>query len=154
MTKLCVGLIADTHGLLRPQALVALEGCEAILHAGDVGDLEVLEALAQLAPVTAVRGNCDDLPQLPWSVTLSLLGHRLVLHHGHLPLSLELNEEDIVISGHTHVPLIQPSASGLPLRINPGSAGPRRFRLPVTVARLQLGQGAPQATLVELDLGP
>lgn len=154
MTKVCVGLIADTHGLLRPQALVALEGCDFFLHAGDVGDLEVLEGLAQVAPVTAVRGNGDDLPQLPWSVTLPLLGYRLVLHHGHLPLTLELSETDIVISGHTHIPLIQPAATDLPLRINPGSAGPRRFRLPVTVARLELGQGSPRVTIVELDLGP
>jgi uncharacterized protein len=148
MTRL--GLIADTHGLLRPQALVALEGCDAILHAGDVGEGDVLEALGGLAPTFAVSGNCDHLPDLP-----SLLLHRagaarILLHHGHLPVDEAPHAPDIVVTGHTHVPVVRRDDAGV-LRVNPGSAGPRRFRLPVTVAILRLGAAA-EAAIVELDV--
>jgi putative phosphoesterase len=146
-----LGLIADTHGLLRPQALVALEGCDRILHAGDVGEGDILEALGRLAPVVAVAGNCDDRPDLPAEARLSVGGVRILLRHGHLPEEAA-PEADVVVSGHTHVPLV--AAEGGRLRVNPGSAGPRRFRLPVTVGILLLGEGAPRAEIVELDLGP
>ena len=146
-----LGLIADTHGLLRPQALAALEGCDRILHAGDVGDASLLDELAALAPVDAVRGNCDDLPGLPLERRLEVEGCRILLRHGHLPED-DLTDADVVVSGHTHVPLVR--RDGAVLRVNPGSAGPRRFRLPVTVAVLELGAGGPRAAIVELDLGP
>ncbi len=149
MTRL--GLIADTHGLLRPQALVALGGCDRILHAGDIGEGDILESLAGIAPVDAVRGNCDDLPGLPTDRILDVGGVRILLRHGHLP-EPGAHGADVVVSGHTHVPLV--ARDGATLRVNPGSAGPRRFRLPVTVAVLEVGDGAPRAEIVELDLGP
>ena len=149
MTRL--GLIADTHGLLRPQALVALEGCDRILHAGDIGEGDILEALAGLAPVEAVRGNGDDLPGLPTERLVEAGGLRILLRHGHLPESVG-HGADVVVSGHTHVPRIV--RDGAMLRVNPGSAGPRRFRLPVTVAVLEIGGAEPRAEILELDLGP
>ena len=149
MTRL--GLIADTHGLIRPQALVALEGCDRILHAGDIGEGDILEALAAIAPVEAVPGNCDDRPGLPPDRILDVGGVRILLRHGHLP-EPGGHGADVVVSGHTHVPLV--FRDGATLRVNPGSAGPRRFRLPVTVAILELGEGEPRAEILELDLGP
>lgn len=149
MTRL--GLIADTHGLLRPQALVALEGCDRILHAGDIGEGDILEALAAIAPVEAVTGNCDDRPGLPTDRILDVGGVRILLRHGHLP-EPGAHGADVAVSGHTHVPLVL--RDGATLRVNPGSAGPRRFRLPVTVAILEVGDGEPRAEIVELDLGP
>lgn len=146
-----LGLIADTHGLVRPQALVALEGCDRILHAGDVGEGDVLAALAGLAPVDAVRGNCDDLPGLPDERLVEVAGVRILLRHGHLP-EADGHGADVVVSGHTHVPSV--ARDGPALRVNPGSAGPRRFRLPVSVAILSVGGGEPRAEIVELDLGP
>lgn len=146
-----LGLIADTHGLLRPQALVALEGCDRILHAGDIGEGDVLEALAGIAPVDAVRGNVDERPDLPTERLLDLGGVRILLRHGHLPES-DGHGAAIVVSGHTHVP--QVVRDGRVLRVNPGSAGPRRFRLPVTVALLELADGEARAEIRELDLGP
>lgn len=146
-----LGLIADTHGLLRPQALVALEGCDRILHAGDIGEGDILEALAGIAPVDAVRGNVDDRDDLPTERRLDLGGLRVLLRHGHLPEPAG-HGAAIVVSGHTHVPRVV--RDGPVLRVNPGSAGPRRFRLPVTVALLELGDGEPRAEILELDLGP
>ena len=147
-----LGLIADTHGLLRPQALVALEGCDVILHAGDVGEGDVLEALAGLAPTHAVAGNCDDRPDLPHELLHLAGGLRILLHHGHRAVDEAAPAPDIVVTGHTHLPLVRRDPGG-PLRVNPGSAGPRRFRLPVTVALLHLRPGGPEAEVVELDVG-
>jgi hypothetical protein len=146
-----IGLISDTHGLLRPQALVALEGCDLILHAGDVGEGDLLEALGELAPTVAVAGNGDDLPALPLE-HLHLAGDlRILLHHGHRSVDEAAHRPDIVVTGHTHVPLVRRDPDG-PLRVNPGSAGPRRFRLPVTVALLTLGPAGPAAEIAELDV--
>src|SRR5215472_10832150 len=136
-----VGLISDTHGLLRPQALEALRGSELILHAGDVGKPEILTALRELASVVAVRGNVDTAD---WARTLpetavAQAGKVLlyVLHDVH---ALDLNPAvagfHVVVSGHSHQPG-RFESDGV-LFINPGSAGPRRFHLPVTVARLNL----------------
>ena len=146
-----IGLIADTHGLLRPQALVALEGCDAILHAGDVGEPDLLDALDDLAPTLAVAGNCDDLPALPLELIHLAASRRILLHHGHRAVDEAPHRPDIVVTGHTHQPLVRRDAAG-PLRVNPGSAGPRRFRLPVTVAILTLGPGEPAAEIIELDV--
>lgn len=146
-----IGLISDTHGLLRPQALVALEGCDAILHAGDVGEGDILEALAALAPTHAVAGNCDQRPDLPLELLREVGGFRILLHHGHRLVDEAAHAPDVVVTGHTHVPLVARDPGG-PLRVNPGSAGPRRFRLPVTLALLRLGEGGPGAELVELDV--
>jgi putative phosphoesterase len=149
MASTCIGLISDTHGLVRPQAIVALEGVDLILHAGDVCSDVTLEELAQIAPVLAVAGNCDDDPRLPAFLLHVVDGVRILLHHSHLPMDESLHRPDIVITGHSHQPVIE--QDGNVLRINPGSAGPRRFRLPVTVARLTIIDGKPEAELIELD---
>jgi putative phosphoesterase len=138
-----IGLISDTHGLLRPQALRALEGSDLIIHAGDVGDPEILEALKTLAPVFAVRGNVDTEPwalALPESEIVETDSATIyVLHDVHaLDLDPVAAGFQIVISGHSHKPAR--TEHGGVLFLNPGSAGPRRFDLPVTVARLDLSQ--------------
>lgn len=143
-----VGLISDTHGRLRPEAMLALEGCDLILHAGDVGGAAILEDLAMLAPCLAVAGNCDDDPALPLTVLHEAAGLSIFVHHGHLPCASLSVHPDVVVSGHTHVPLI--TQVGACLHINPGSAGPRRFNLPVTVARLTITDGHPVARLITL----
>ncbi|HAZ66596.1 MAG TPA: YfcE family phosphodiesterase [Opitutae bacterium] len=149
MASTCIGLISDTHGLVRPQAIVALEGVDLILHAGDVCSDDALDELAQVAPVLAVAGNCDDDPRLPAYLLHVVGGVRILLHHSHLPMDESLHRPDIVITGHSHQPTIE--QDGNVLRINPGSAGPRRFRLPVTVARLTIIDGKFEAELIELD---
>lgn len=146
----CIGLISDTHGLLRPQALVALEGVDLILHAGDVCGDDILAGLAEIAPTLAVAGNCDADPALPGHRLEVVDGVRILLHHGHLPVDEAGHRPAVVVTGHSHVPLIE-DAAGV-LRVNPGSAGPRRFRLPVTVARLRIGGGPARAELIELDV--
>ena len=138
-----VGLISDTHGLLRPEALRALDGSDLIIHAGDVGKPEILDALRALAPVVAVRGNID---RGEWASTLPLTAVAeagpaaiYVLHDIHqLDLDPAAAGFHIVISGHSHKPS-RTERDGV-LYINPGSAGPRRFKLPLTVARLDLRQ--------------
>lgn len=151
-----VGLISDTHGLLRPEALRALEGCSLIVHAGDVGQPHVLDGLRELAPVVAVRGNCDRdwARDLPLEATPEVGGRLLhVLHDlGRLDFSPEAAGVAVVVSGHSHQPRIR--RQGGVLYVNPGSAGPRRFELPVSVAKLVLdGATAPaRAEIVELDV--
>ncbi len=148
-----IGLISDTHGLLREEALRALEGSELIIHAGDVGKLEIIDALKAIAPVFAVRGNVDTeswasaLPET--EVVETELATFYVLHDVHM---LDLNPAaagfHIVVSGHSHKPS-RNEQNGV-LYINPGSAGPRRFQLPVTVARLSLGQTPWKVEFVDL----
>jgi putative phosphoesterase len=138
-----IGLISDTHGLLRPQALRALEGSDMIIHAGDVGDPEILEALKTLAPVLAVRGNVDTEPwalALPETEIIETDPTTIyVLHDVHaLDLDPAAAGFQIIVSGHSHKPAR--TEHGGVLFLNPGSAGPRRFDLPVTVARLDLSQ--------------
>jgi uncharacterized protein len=135
-----IGLISDTHGLLRPEALSFLQGSDHIVHAGDIGDKALLTALAEIAPVTAVRGNndLDDWARpLPETQTLRLGGISLfVLHDLHDPAAhAPPADAQVVICGHSHKPQIVRKSSGL-LIINPGSAGPRRFKLPVSAAEL------------------
>jgi len=134
-----IGVISDTHGLLREQALAALEGSDYIVHAGDIGAPEILDKLAKIAPVTAVRGNVDRAAwakKVPETDVLELGGISLYVLHRlqDLDLKPEAAGLRIVVSGHTHIPN-QETKSGV-LYFNPGSAGPRRFRLPVTVGRL------------------
>lgn len=140
-SRLVVGLISDTHGLVRPEALAALRGSRHIVHAGDIGDPAVLDALARIAPVTAVRGNNDRGPwarKLPETETIELAGARIYVLHDLSQLDLDPAAAgiDIVIAGHSHRPVSE--LRGGVLYLNPGSAGPRRFKLPVTVARLAL----------------
>ena len=138
-----IGLISDTHGLLRPQALRALEGSDLIIHAGDVGDPGILEALKTLAPVFAVRGSVDTEPwalALPESEVIETEPATIyVLHDVHaLDLDPVAAGFQIVISGHSHKPAR--TEHGGVLFLNPGSAGPRRFDLPVTVAQLDMSR--------------
>lgn len=153
-----LGVISDTHGLLRPEALAALAGSDRIVHAGDVGDRCILDELARIAPVTAVRGNVDrgDLARrLPPSATIEMAGMTLYVLHDRADLDFDPRNAgiSIVISGHTHAPLLE--ERGGVLYLNPGSAGPRRFDLPVSIAILTLGEGKPRAEIVPLDVpGP
>ena len=148
-----VGLISDTHGLLRPEALDALAGVEAIIHGGDIGGPEVLERLAALAPVYAVRGNNDREPwarRLPANRMLSLAGVRIEVIHDVKERSVASGADrpQVVVSGHSHKPGVI-ERDGV-LFVNPGSAGPRRFKLPVTVGYLTLVDGSAEAELRNL----
>lgn len=135
-----IGLISDTHGLLRPEALRALEGSELIIHAGDVGDPKILEELRRLAPLVAVRGNidtgaCADLPETAVAEAGSVLIY--VLHDlKALDLKPAAAGFAMVVSGHSHKPS-RADRDGV-IYVNPGSAGPRRFNLPLTLARVDL----------------
>jgi hypothetical protein len=151
-----VGLISDTHALVRPEALAALQGSDAILHAGDVGAPEVLDALRALAPLTAVRGNNDHgtwADELPLDVRVELAGTSILVIHDLATLALEPQAHvDVVVSGHSHQPKCE--RRGDVLYVNPGSAGPRRFRLPVTVGRLDIVGHDVEATIVPLEIRP
>lgn len=144
-----IGVISDTHGRLRAEALIALEGCDVIFHAGDVCGPSIVPQLAEIAPCHAVAGNCDDDETLPLTSLQVVAGLRVLVHHGHLPVDERGFRPDIVITGHTHVPKIE--QAGAVLRLNPGSAGPRRFNLPVTVARITVREGRASARLIALD---
>ena len=135
---------------MRPEALLALAGCEVIFHAGDVCGSAVLEDLATVAPYHAVAGNCDADPELPLTILQQIGGVRILIHHGHLPVDVARFRPDVVVTGHTHVPKVE--LVGSVLYVNPGSAGPRRFNLPVTVARLTIRDGRPEARLIELPV--
>jgi putative phosphoesterase len=136
-----LGVISDTHGLLRPEALTALAPAQHILHAGDVGNIEILEALSAIAPVTAIRGNVDihgPCAELPETEIVEVDGRLFYLVHSIRDLDVSPTAMGIaaVISGHSHNPSIETRNNVLYL--NPGSAGPRRFQLPVTVALIAI----------------
>ena len=151
-----VGVISDTHGVLRPGAAAALAGCDRIVHAGDVGNAAVLEELRRLAPVSAVRGNVDTdgpVAALPETLRLDLAGHRVLVIHdlGRLRFEPRAGDVEAVISGHTHRAAVTRGEDGI-WYLNPGSAGPRRFQLPVTLAILAVSPGGLDARLVTLDV--
>jgi len=153
MTLLRVGLISDTHGLLRPSALQFLQGCDHILHGGDIGKPQILETLASLAPVLAVRGNNDtaDWAQdLPETAQIRLGGLAIHLIHDLAQLSIDpaATPVDVVVSGHSHKPG-ETRRDGV-LYVNPGSCGPRRFRLPISMAELRIEDGRASAHFVHL----
>lgn len=148
-----IGVISDTHGLLRIEALAALQGTDHILHAGDVGDPQILDSLRKLAPVTAIRGNIDvsgTCAQLPPTELVELAGAHIYLLHNLAELDLDPSAAGIsaVISGHTHQPKIE-RRKGV-LYLNPGSAGPRRFSLPVTLGFLEIEGGHVTPRLLDL----
>lgn len=145
-----IGIISDTHGLLRPEAILALEGCELILHAGDVEGDWILAELNEIAPCLAVGGNCDDEPGLPNFRLEEISGQRVLLHHGHLAINEVSFKPTMVVTGHSHQPLIE-DVDGT-LRINPGSAGPRRFNKPVSLARLTIDSKGVQAKIIYLPV--
>lgn len=151
-----LGLVSDTHDLLGPEARAALAGCAHILHAGDLCSPALLADLERLAPVTVVRGNNDRGPwanALPERATVELHGLRIHLLHdlAALDLAAEPRPVDVVLTGHSHAPRVE-ERDGV-LFVNPGSAGPRRFRLPVSLALLELGASSPTLELLRLDTG-
>ena len=150
-----VGVISDTHGLLREKALRALDGVEHILHAGDVGDLRILERLQALAPVTAIRGNIDEegpCQTLPMIEIVELAGVTFYMLHNrqHLDLDPASAGFGVVIYGHSHKPSIERSKGVL--FFNPGSAGPRRFKLPITIGTITITDGVLYPLIVELEV--
>jgi len=149
-----IGVISDTHGLLRPEALEALQGSELILHAGDIGPSDIIEQLRGIAPVHVVRGNCDHGPwarTLPATEVVSTGGHDTYMIHdlGLLDLNPAAAGFAAVIYGHSHQPKIE-QRDGV-LYLNPGSAGPKRFSLPVSVAHLHVTADGLRADIVALD---
>jgi putative phosphoesterase len=148
-----IGVISDTHGLVRPEALDALRGVDQILHAGDIGSPEVLEALRALAPVTAVRGNNDRdawARTLPESLTVTVAGRSIfLLHDVHELDPASAASAAAVVAGHSHRPAVTRKAGVL--YFNPGSAGPRRFKLPITVGLLRIGRTL-DGEIIELAL--
>jgi putative phosphoesterase len=155
MAEPLIGVIADTHGLLRPQALQALSGVDLIIHAGDIGNPEVLAGLARVAPVQAVRGNVergDWAAGLPRTRLVEVGGLHLYVLHELFSLDLDPAAAGFaaVIFGHSHEPYLE-HKDGV-LYLNPGSAGPRRFSLPVTLARLRVQGTSLTAQLIELKV--
>jgi hypothetical protein len=150
-----IGLISDTHGLVRPEALRWLEGSDAIVHAGDIGSPDVLRALQALAPLHAIRGNNDTqtwAANLPDTLALEFGGARLfVLHDLHsLGRHAPPPGTQVVVCGHSHKPLVQSHAGGFVV-VNPGSAGPRRFKLPVGAGEIRIdARGHFEAKLADL----
>jgi putative phosphoesterase len=148
-----IGLISDTHGLLRPQALQVLQGCEQLIHAGDIGKASILDALRAIAPLTVVRGNNDRddawAGDVPFSASLQVNGVGIYVTHipADVPKQLPVGTR-VVVVGHSHKPLIERRNDVL--FINPGSAGPRRFKLPISVALLYIEGQDVRAELVEL----
>jgi putative phosphoesterase len=150
-----VGLISDTHGLLRPEAVDALQGSDLIVHAGDIGDPAVLNSLARIAPIRAIRGNNDTGAWawgLPASEVIELGCHSIYVVHNLAELDLDPSAVGFttVVSGHSHKPAVE--ERGGVLYVNPGSAGPRRFKLPVTIARLRLQMKRRAANIVPLAI--
>jgi putative phosphoesterase len=150
-----IGLISDTHNLLRPEARIALAGTDRILHAGDICGMEVLDQLARIAPVTAVRGNNDrngGVADLPERVTVECGGVKIhVVHDLHdLDIAPEEHGIGVVVSGHSHRPLSR--REGGVLYVNPGSAGPRRFKLPASLGFLEIEGSAVKAILQVLEV--
>jgi hypothetical protein len=153
-----IGLVSDTHGLLRPELFRALEGVDHILHAGDLGDIELLAELEAIAPVTAVRGNTDGRDvrdRLPAVATTRLAGVDVVVVHGDqfgsptpAAVARAYPTAGLVVFGHSHVPVIE--RVGTVLAVNPGSAGPKRFNLPTTIAVATAEAGSIEARLVSL----
>jgi uncharacterized protein len=151
-----IGLISDTHGLMRPEALAALKGCDLIIHAGDVGKPEIIEQLLTVAPVVAVRGNIDNgawAAQLPLTAVAETRWARIYVLHDLQQLDLDpaAAELHIVVSGHSHQ-ASRAERAGV-LYLNPGSAGPRRFQLPITVARLDLRHSPWSIDFIDLSDG-
>jgi len=155
MKRITLGVISDTHGLLRPEAVEALRESDRILHAGDVGAPEILDALARIAPVAAIRGNVDTAPWarvLPETEVVEADSLLLYMLHnlGQLDLKPEAAGLRVVVYGHSHQPEIE-EKNGV-LYFNPGSAGPRRFNLPVSVGKLTVEGGKVRAELMELKI--
>ena len=154
MTAKLVGVISDTHGLLRPEAVAALQGSDYIIHAGDVGDPAILKRLKEIAPVTAVRGNVDRgswAKKILETNVLEINGLSIYVLHdlNQLDLNPEAAGFSAVVSGHSHMPK-QETKNGV-LYFNPGSAGPKRFKLPVTVGRIRIQDGKLHGEILQIQ---
>jgi putative phosphoesterase len=150
-----LGIISDTHGLLRPQAEAFLQGCDRILHGGDIGNAEILARLSAIAPVTAIRGNNDKgawAETIPETEFFEFSGIYVYAIHDLAELDIEPAAAGVrvVVSGHSHAPLIE-RRDGI-LFVNPGSAGPRRFKLPISVADIVIEGSVISPRIVELDI--
>lgn len=148
-----IGVISDTHGLLRPEALAALQGCDHIVHGGDIGGQAILDQLAAVAPLTVVRGNNDRdawAGAVPDTARVEVAGLTVFAVHDIATIGFDPATAgiDIVVYGHSHKPLAE--RRGGVLYLNPGSAGPRRFRLPISVAVLDIADGQASARIIEL----
>jgi putative phosphoesterase len=151
-----IGLISDTHGLLRPEAVAALAGSDLIVHGGDIGDAAILDALGRIAPVVAVRGNNDTAAwaeAVPYS--RSVRAGDVAIHVLHDLKELDARPPpgpiDVIVAGHSHRPVVEQRSDGT-LLVNPGSAGRRRFRLPVSVGVLDVDGRDVRARIIELDV--
>lgn len=146
-----IGVISDTHGLLRPEVVKVLQGCEVILHGGDFDTEKVLDALEKIAPVHAVRGNNDYWDShLPETLSIELYGVRFFIVHDKKGIPKDLTAYDIIIYGHSHK--YEENYSGRKLLLNPGSCGPKRFTLPITLAILEISNdGTFQVERVDIE---
>lgn len=149
-----VGVISDTHGLLRPEAVKLLAGVEHIIHAGDIGDPGIVERLVEIAPATVIRGNVDIgewAEAYPERAELRIAGRRIHVLHDIAELDVDPPREgiDVVVYGHSHKPRVE-TVDGV-LLLNPGAAGRRRFRLPVTLATLELGEARMDARIHTIE---
>lgn len=150
-----IGVISDTHGLLRPEAVAALRGSDVIVHGGDIGSPEVVQALSEMAPLVIIRGNIDKqawAQEFPETAATEVAGKRIYVLHNLKELDFDPAAEGygVVISGHSHKPGIQ-EKDGV-LYLNPGSAGPRRFKLPIAVAKLEISEQGVDAHIQELEI--
>lgn len=155
MTAIRIGLISDTHGLLRPQALSSLAGVQMILHAGDIGKPDIISTLSRIAPVHAIRGNNDTAPwahQFAETLRLEVGAVSIYMLHDAKALAIDPHEAGIhvVVAGHSHKPSIE--EKNCVLHVNPGSAGPRRFRLPVSIAYLDIDGDAVTPSIHMLEV--
>ena len=155
VTKTVIGLISDTHGLIRPEAIEALQGVELIIHAGDIGKPEVVSALKAIAPVAAIKGNIDNgawAKLLPDTKLVKAGGMRLFIIHNVRELDCDpvARGFQVVVSGHSHKPSVS-TRDGV-LFVNPGSAGPRRFKLPIAVGKLFIEDNRVNAAIIELTV--
>jgi uncharacterized protein len=154
-TPSLIGVISDTHGLLRPEATAALRGSHHLIHAGDVGAPRILEEISSIAPVTAIRGNIDKAPwarKLPQTAVVEIAGISIYILHdlAQLDLKPEAAGFAVVVSGHSHIPK-QEMKNGV-LYFNPGSAGPLRFKLPVSIGRLIVSNNGVRGELMSLEV--
>lgn len=150
MSNIKIGVIADTHGMVRPEAIQLLRGAELIIHAGDIGSPRVLEALEAVCPTRAIRGNVDEdawAKDLPERALITVLDRRIYVIHNLKDLDIDpvASRFDVVIAGHSHAPRCEKIDEVLYL--NPGSAGPRRFKLPIAVAMLSVSHAAISASI-------
>jgi uncharacterized protein len=149
-----IGLISDTHGLLRPEATASLRGCSLIIHGGDIGGPKILEELGSIAPVTAVRGNNDIgrwAERLNETEIIEVQGVRIYAIHNLAEMTGDARAEGVrvIVAGHSHKPLIE-ERDGL-LFVNPGSAGPRRFKLPIAVGELMIEGTSVTARIINIE---